>query len=468
MPGLFIAVLLIASLLLVHFSMRARPMARECPLDVDEGLPLPEAGQASSVFSLTALFGAYFGIYLVLGLPALAGLACGTVLGLALIRHWIRTRSAATFEGFLLEILQGKPGNATAFGLALAAVQCAFAGSELLILREITRVALGLRSDHATILVIGLAIIGYFYVLFGGYMAVFRTDVLQFAMVAAMAVALGIVAFRLEIPAGWTARLAPRPGYWELPVLGGGWWLYAYHFFVGTVMGLGFLAASPDTWKRVFIVTKLRGRTRFWIFLIVGVTPFLLLLLLGIPTAPIPNGAVNAGQMFSAMLTSELLFVAASLGLVASFLSSFDSALLAAVQVGLILQRKKAPVEFESARFHWLMVTGLLTICLLFAALIHIGNPYLLANLLLGAYAIVAGVEIGSVGLLEGLPENSVLWILVVGFVGWFLYFVSNMGLPSVATTYQINTVPGGVLLCLLVAFACQLLVLGGRRNATH
>ena len=468
MPGLLIAATLIGSLLLVQFSMRSRPMPKDRPLNVDEGLPLPEAGQASTVFSLTALFGAYFGIYLVLGIPALAGLASGTVLGLVLIRQWIKRQSGSTFEEFLVTILQGTPGNVGAFALALAAVQCAFAASELLILREIARVSLGLRLDHATILVVALAVVGYFYVLFGGYMAVFRTDVLQFALVAAMAVVLGIVSLSPGIPAGWTTRLAPRHGYWQLPWLAAGPGLYVYHFLIGSVMGLGFLSVSPDTWKRVFIVTKLRPRSRlrFLIFLGAGVAPFLVLVLLGIPTPAIPNGFVNAGHMFAAMLKSDLVFVAAASGLVASFLSAFNGALLSAVQVGLVLQRASAPNGIETTRFHWLMAGAFLTICFLFAAMTYSGNPYLLANLLLGAYAVIAGVEIGTLGLLARLPENSVLWIVVIGLVGWFLYVVSTVGLPKYPTTYQINTVPGGVVLCLTAAFVCRLLVLGDRRHA--
>jgi hypothetical protein len=466
-PGLFIAVLLIASLLLVHFSMRAQPLSRRRPLNVDAGLPLPEAGQASTVFSLTALFGAYFGIYLVLGIPALAGLAFGTALGLILIRRWIKTQRATTFEQFLTSILSGQAGNVTVFGMALAGIQCTYATSELLILREIGKSALGLRSDHATLLAIGLGIIGYFYILFGGYMALFRTDVLQFALVAAMAIALGVVSFRHGMPTGWTAKIMPRPGYWVLPLVRSGPLLYAYHFFIGVVMGLGFLAASPDAWKRVFILTTLRRdtRLRFLVFLMVGTAPFLVLVLLGIPTPPIPNGAVNAGRMFSAMLTGDFLFVAATLGLVASFLSSFDSALLASVQIGLILQRQKAQAQFEGPRFHWLMVTVLITVFCLFTALVSFNNAYLLANLLLGAYSVVAGIEMGTTCVLARLPEHSLLWILVLGLVGWFTYVVSTVGLPRVPTTDQINTVPAGVLLCIGVALVSRILVMGGRPN---
>jgi Na+/proline symporter len=466
-PGLLVAVLLISSLLLVHFSLRAQPMPEEHPLDVDEGLPLPEAGQASTVFSLTALFGAYFGIALLLGLPALTGLAFGTALGLFLIRYWIDKHGPKQFEAFLLGILSGNSGNAAVYALVISGVQCAYAASELLILREIAKVSLGMRPDQATLLAIGVAIIGYFYVLFGGYVAVFRTDVLQFVLVSAMAIIFGAFLFSRTPVSGWTGRLLPRPGYWEIHLLGSGVPLYFYHFIIGTVMGVGLLAASPDAWKRVFLVSRKKSRPslRFLTLVSVGIMPYLVLLPFAMIIGPIPDGEVNTGLVFSSLLTGNVLFVAAALGLIASFLSSFDSALLASVHVGLILKRKRTPAKSETSRFHWLMVTALLTIYLLFSGLTAFGNPYLLGNLLLGAYAVTAGVQIGSRGSVSRLPENSLLWIYVVGLVGWFLYFTHKLGLPTVPTTYQVNTVPGGVILFFITAFACQIVSIGGRKN---
>lgn len=443
-------------------------MPKKRPLDVDEGLPLPEAGQASTVFSLTALFGAYFGIALVLGLPALIGLAFGTVLGLFVIRFWIVRRKTERFEPFLFGLLEGKERNAVVYALVISLVQCVYAGSELLILREIAKAALGLKSEQATLVAIGVAIIGYFYVLFGGYMAVFRTDVLQFVLVSLMALASGAFLLIRHPPVGWTARLLPRPGYWEMPVVGSGIGLYFYHFAIAAVMGFGLLSASPDTWKRVFQVSRRKSRpsVRFLTFVIVGLAPYLILLPFAITIGPVPDGPLTKGLVFLPSLSSNLVFVAAALGLVASFLSSFDSSLLASVHVGLMLQRKKAPVEAELSRFHWLMVAALITVFFVFKALYQFGNVYLLGNFLMGAYAMIAGIQVGTRGAVSRLPENSLLWIAVLGFAGWLVYFVSAGGLPSVPTTYQLNTVPGGVLLFFLTALACQLLVIGGRKNA--
>jgi hypothetical protein len=151
--------------------------------------------------------------------------------------------------------------------------------------------------------------------------------------------------------------------------------------------------------------------------------------------------------------------MASTLALTASFLSAFNGALLAAVHVGLVVQRHLRPVRREQPRFHWLMVSALLVIFFLFAALRSLDNPYLLANLLLGPYAIAAAVLAGTRGLLDPLPEGSLLWIAVASVVVWCVYFVSTTGLPSLPTTYQINTVPGGVFLFAGVLLACRTII---------
>lgn len=442
-------------------------MPEDRPLDVDEGLPLPEAGQASTVVSLTALFGAYFGIALLLGLPALLGLAFGTALGLLLVRRWIDSHNPERFEAFLSGTLKGDEGNATTYALAISVVQCAYATSELLILREIAKVSFGIRPEQATMLVVGVGIIGYFYVLFGGYMAVFRTDVLQFALVGIMAAVFCVYLFGSGGVHAAPSTLLPRPGYWTLPIAGAGLPLYLYHFVIATIMGGGFLAASPDAWKRVFVVSRKKGRPglRFLTFVSVGVLPYLMLLPFAAVVGPVPDGPVNAGQMFAKLLNNNALFVAAVSGLVASFLSSFDSALLASVHLGVVLKRRKMPIKSEVTRFHWLMVTALVSIYFLFSGLTNFSNPYLLANLLLGAYSLIAGVQVGTRGDVSRLPKNSMLWIYVLGMVGWFLYFINRLGMPSVPVTYQINTVPGGVLLVIATACVCWLLISRGRKS---
>jgi len=265
----------------------------------------------------------------------------------------------------------------------------------------------------------------------------------------------------------WTTRLLPRPGYWELPLPFPVSLVYGYHLFIGLVMGFGFLLASPDAWKRVFLVSATgRGRRRFVFFAAVGAAPFLLLIPMGAATNPIPDGPLNAAAMWGGVLSSNALFVATSLGLVASFLSSFNGAILLSVHVGLLFRRLRKRLSTELPRFHWLMVTALLTVFCLFAALRSLENPYFLANLLLGPYAVVAGIVVGSGGAIDRLRDGSLVWVIVLGCVCWLLYFVSRLGIPTVPTTYQLNTVPTGALLFALTAITCWALTIGGRGRA--
>jgi hypothetical protein len=233
-------------------------------------------------------------------------------------------------------------------------------------------------------------------------------------------------------------------------------------------MGFGFLAASPDAWKRVFLVVgraqKLHGR--FMLFVIVGTLPFALLLPLAVTTPTLPDGPLQATAMFSGVLTHHVLFVAAALGLIASFLSSFNSAVLLSVHLGLVVRRLRSEVREELPRFHWLMVSVLLATFSLFAALVPFSNPYLLANILLGGYAIVAGIQVGTRGFTAALPEGSMLWVVVLGSTAWCLYVVARVDAFVLPTTEQLNTVPSGVGLFLATAGACYLLTRGGRPRA--
>jgi hypothetical protein len=202
------------------------------------------------------------------------------------------------------------------------------------------------------------------------------------------------------------------------------------------------------------------------LFIAAGISPFILLLPLASRTPPLPDGPIGTAQLFSGIFSGDLLLVAATIGLVASFLSAFNSGLLTSVQLGLILQRLRAPKVSETSRFHWLMGCALGTIFLLFVELRVVGNPYLLANVLLGPYALVAGIIVATRFSLGTLPRISALWILAIGSVGWFSYFVSYVRHPSVPSTFEVNTVPGGALLFVATFALCRLLMLGKRRYA--
>lgn len=466
MAGVIVAALLVTSLLVVHLSLRRQPLLSARPLDVDAGLPLPEIGQISTVFSLTALFGAYLGMYLILGMPALCGLAAGTVGALLLVRNWIDAGHPQSFEAYLCRMLGPGDANASSAALSFGAVQCAFAVSEMTILRDYARASLGLRHDHANLLVITLAVIAYFYILFGGYLALFRTDVVQFAYVAVMAIGVLAIVLAHGASAPWHVPIKPRPGYWGTSVFASqsyGPLLYAAHVVMAALMGLGFIVASPDVWKRVYLVSKTRqgSKRRFTLFVTAGAVPFLLLVPMSVAVPHIPDGAIDANAMWARAASNEGLFVATTLCLVASFLSAYNGALTLAVHLGVVAQRQIRASDNEISRFYWLMAVALLVIVCGFAGLSSLRNPYLLGNFLLGPYAVLAGIYLGGRGSVQRFPRGAVTWIVTLGSVGWVVYFVSR-GLPKAPSTYQINTVPVAVLLACLVTAISRLIARAG------
>lgn len=478
-------------LFLVYYWKTREPLPSK-PLNVESNLPLPWLAQTSTVFSWTGLFGAYFGIAVMLGLPALLGLACGTVLGLFLIRHWIeRTlmrakKETGSFEDFLSEILPENKWDGIPFTLLISIAQLVFATSELLILREAGKMGFGLKSEQATLLAVGLAILGYFYVLLGGYVALFRTDRIQLIFVCAMALAFSLYILVNHSQVGWTTgNLRPRPGFWGIGSLGPGWLLYVWHFFIAAVMALGLFLASPDTWKRVYQVNKdqRKGahpvRTRVFTFVAVGLLPYMVLLPVAITfgakyDAFKLNANASKGFTLPAVLNNDWIFLAAALALIASFLSSFNGAFLASVHVALIYLRKtltssRRPLSEswpEEARFYLIMMTVLSSVSLVFFWSLSVfcnpsryglNNPWLLGNLLMGAYSVIGGLQVGTGGTLSRLPKYVLPVVVVVGLAVWTRYFFSSPGYLATPDLKSVETVRVGVILCLAIAGFCGL-----------
>jgi hypothetical protein len=481
MPGFIVAVVLGFSLLLVHITLRSQPMPASRPLDVDEHLPLPWLAQTSTVFSLTALFGGYFGVAVALGLPAVTGLACGTVLGLFAVRRWIvSTLEAANqtrFEDFLSNILSGDSTNRSVYAFGLIACQCLFATSELLILRELARVALGLKAEHATLLAVGLAILGYFYLLYGGYIALFRTDVVQLLLVGFMAVAASVFLIAKRAEVGWITSLSPRSGFWELPWLSSHTLVYGYHFLIGTITGLGVILSSPDAWKRIFQVNRMGQKpvVRVLTFLAVGIVPYLVLLPVAITLSLNVDRSVRRSFTLPPALSDNKVFIAAALGLISCFLSSFNGALLGSVHLGIILNRKIKKVESEELRFYVLTMIALAVICSLFVGGIGLftnprwlgfTNPWVLGNMITGFGAAIAGVQIGSLGKVYRMRKHWLEWILTFGTIAWFIYFIQSPGFAKTPTIDAIKTVPVAIAVCAGTALLTRIAMIGGRKNA--
>jgi hypothetical protein len=477
MIGLPVGLLLIFSLFVVFYILRRRPLRSKDPLNVDDHLPLPELAQTSTVFSLTALFGAYLGVAVTLGLPGLGGLATGTVLGLIIVRRWIHrtigdpSQNGKSFEDFLSAVFKGKNTNATFYSFLIPGIQCVYAASELLILRELGRRAFGFSHEQATLWAIAVAMLGYFYVVFGGYEAVFRTDVIQLFFVIPMAIVLGVGLLTYHPQISWTTRLFPPPRFWNFKLLGSGPLLYIYHFIFAAVMALGLLLVSPDTWKRVFQVSKRKRSpaTRMLTFAGVGILPYAVLFPFVLTINPNLDGG-KKGFTLPAGLSQKGLFMAAALALVASFLSAFNSAMLASVHVGIIAKRKYSAVTHEETRFYWLMVIVLCAICSIFVSgLVAFGhpgafgfnNPWLLGTVLMGPYAIVAGVQIGTLGDISRLRRDSLIWIFAITMAGWLIYLYLVGAFFEKPTYDSMNTVPVGVIVCFATALLSRLSVAG-------
>lgn len=487
------------SLFLVYYWKNRQPLPAQ-PLNVEQNLPLPWLAQTSTVFSLTGLFGAYLGIAVLLGLPALLGLAAGTVLGLFIVQWWIVStlkklgKEGAVFEDFLAAVLPDNKMDGTVFAFTLSAIQCVFATSELLILRELGKAALGLTSEQATLLAISIAILGYFYLLLGGYVALFRTDRIQLIVVCLTAVAVSIYFIIRHSLTGWTTiSLVPPQDFWGIPFLGRPHGLYVWHFAIATVMGLGCLLCSPDTWKRVYQVNKDQGgaahplRRRILTFLAVGLLPYVVLLPVAFsaigkvevkPCCPdpllfrgfkLPDAAVNKG-----------LVAVFAIPLIASFLSSFNGSFLASVHVSLIWARKVTTMSGktrihslpEEARFYQIMMSTLLAISLLVFGILYLStqlefkNPWMIGSLLMGGYALVAGFLIGTGGKVARLPPYLLSAGFLFGSILWVRYFVSSPAYCKCPTLSSIQTVPVGVAFCLAVALLCWVIIFAnGRRH---
>jgi hypothetical protein len=133
--------------------------------------------------------------------------------------------------------------------------------------------------------------------------------------------------------------------------------------------------------------------------------------------------------------------------------------MIISAHLGLILSRARKQIRRESDSYNWLLVSVLLTCFFIFQAFLSIGNPYLLGNVLLGPYTLVAGLQAGSWARPGRLPEGTVLWLIIGAMCCWTVYLDYAIELPRVATTYQFNTVPVGVLIFPVTFAICTVLV---------
>ena len=461
LTGLF----LIATLLFVHLSTKAQPMQRARPLDVDE-VPFPAAGQASTVFSLTALFGAYYGIFLVLGVYAVIGLSIGSVLALIAIRRSVLDADEKRYEQYLFNRLT-RLRDFLPFLAPLAATQLLFGVSELLILRRMLSVGFGVAESHATLMAICIAAIGYLYCLIGGYSAVFRTDIVQLVFILVMCTALLVhfVASGGQIdPAAAAVRLhGVHPGHWYAEAIPIPTLQHLFDFLVGLPMGMTFLLASPDTWKRVFIVTKRDPRPRSLVMLIAaGAFPFALITPMVLLAKPLAPGSINPMFILEAIAANDALMGAILLGLISSFLSAFNSAFISSLHLAVLQARKARKRKNELVVVRFLAGGLFVALSLFFLFLFPMPNPYALGNVLLGPYAVVGATVLALRGGNRVVNPRFLVGVWAITMTAWATYLIVNVGTWAIASTHEANTIPPGIALFVLTLVV---LTLVGRKE---
>ncbi len=459
MNGFILTIFLIATLLVARcWPSRTEKLRSKSPLDVDDGIPFPEAGQASSVFSLTALFGPYLVMALLLGIASLLGLAVGSVVGLIFVYKTIKNSKTTSFEDFLSRRLEAATSSGRFILILVSITHLGFALSELLILKYISMVWLHMTPDSASFFAVSMSLIAYLYCLDGGYLAVYRTDVLQFVFVGIFCL---IICF-FSISSNET-KLENLNLFGRHPTL----WLlddapfYATHLFnfiISAIMGLSFILATPDTWKRIYITTNRPKHNSIVGLVLAGNLPFLLILPLTLFGKNIADKDFLQFKFLFAQIDAQSAIVRmfVLLGFVASFLSSFDSSLMNSahtLSLARIFSRKGVMTRSGLQDYQRNMgaIFLLLNVCFIAYPALGISNPYLFANVLLGNFAIIAGMLTASNFFALKIPLTDLITVVFFGISLWVVYIVSQPGILQAPSRIQIQTIPWGVFLFLSV-----------------
>lgn len=429
---------------------------------LNDDLPFIAAGHGSSIFSLTALFGCYFAIMYLIGIYALIGLALGSVIGLILIQKKMLKSNEDTFHSFLRATFNSSGKSGLLFLSFIAFTQVFFAVSELLIIREILEFGLGVDSKYSTYFTIGLGLIGYIYCLQNGYLAIYKTDLLQYIAIMLMCSIFLIAPFfdsivlfketNIEGVANnlWTFG-KNIPSIISIPA----------NFLVGLFMGIGFVLASPNTWKRIFITTRKKNKRSFFLLIIAGLLPFLLIS----PTLLASGNGLNIDSPIKFLVgiysfKNPYIISILLLGFVSSFLSSFGSSLISSVHlISVKFLVDNDSKEHERTIFNFRLGLCFLIINICFClCLFFFKNPYLLGNFLLCPFAIISGILLGTRGFKKKIPTESFLFISGCSLLIWFIYLLSIPSILSTAVINQIGTVPAGVVIALIIALVTRLM----------
>lgn len=440
------------------------------PLDVDKNLPFPEAGYGSSILSLTALFGPYLTMYLLFGLPSVIGLAAGTIIGLFLVQKEIDRHESTSFQEFLVRKLKGSDGS---FLLILfSIVHLGLAASELIIIDSVFLSSMALSVKYSSLLTLSIAIVGYYYCIDGGYLSIYRTDVLQYIFILAM----GLVLFFLSISEGsfhlksTILGLSPTTWIGEGSCLAGA---IALNFFVGAVMGVLFISCSIDTIKRVFVLRKTRNKKSMLWLIVSGMIPFVLI----IPMANISTSFTSYDTppvvvLLKSLSNNSWVFITVVIGVISSFLSSFDSSLISASHVILIFKSKSSYDSRYESKGWFYIVAGCCFMLVSFIWFVSfwtkIHNPYLIATLLIGPYVTLSGALVGTNMLTRRIKLFPLLIISIVVNIFWVIHVSRIPNIKNEVGLHQLSMIPHGVYLALAVSIVIYALSMKEKKNGDH
>src|SRR5258708_3968258 len=71
------------------------------------------------------------------------------------------------------------------------------------------------------------------------------------------------------------AKMVHHAGYWTAGSFGWPWLERVLDFSTGFLLGFAFLLVSPDTWKRVYIVSHPASRRGVWLLFMAAAFPFI-------------------------------------------------------------------------------------------------------------------------------------------------------------------------------------------------
>lgn len=459
------ALILIFTILVARGVLFARtpPLDPVAPLNVDDGIPFPEAGQASSVFSLTALFGAYLTLVIVLGIPAGIGLAAGTVSGLAYIRFKLVKWEDPSFDSLLARVLGDGSGTSLVMVVVISGTQLLLACSEFVLLEAIYTDIFGHKPSYALLFTSSVALIGYMYCLNGAYLAVFRTDIVQFGFLLIMLIAVfwsvvadqavdltDAVLFGMR-PALWVEGLVDRETTLSIALT------WAATVIITFIMGFGYIVASPDTWKRVHLVNR-AGEHRFWLLVASGVAPFFVVL----PILPIIDQSfltsTSSLRVFIdyASMQHEAIFTLIFVGFLSSFLSSFDSCL---INICHVFQQGTREPNRDIRAFQKTIALSFTAIFLISIGITAIStNPYSVASVLIMSFAFISAYLVGSDWGSRKIKAPFFTGLLVIVLGGWTVYLTQHLALFEKPTIDQLHLVPIAAIAFVGIAAAVFLL----------